>query len=40
MCSICIRGFFIQYEMAEGKVKSLTIIQGSGPSLTLLPKPR
>ncbi len=31
-------GFFIQFEMAEGKVKSLTLIQGSGPSLTLLPK--
>jgi len=31
-------GFFIQFEMTEGKVKSLTFIQGSGPSLTLLPK--
>jgi len=31
-------GFFIQFEMAEGKVKSLTFIQGSGPSLVLLPK--
>ncbi len=31
-------GFFVQFEMAEGKVKSLTLIQGSGPSLTLLPK--
>jgi len=31
-------GFFIQFEMAEGKVKSLTLIQGSGPSLVLLPK--
>ncbi len=31
-------GFFIQFEMAEGKVKSLTLLQGSGPSLTLLPK--
>jgi len=30
-------GFLIQFEMAEGKVKSLTLIQGSGPSLTLLP---
>jgi CubicO group peptidase (beta-lactamase class C family) len=32
-------GFFIQFEMADGKVRSLTLIQGSGPSLTLLPKP-
>ena len=31
-------GFFIQFEMAEGRVKSLTLIQGSGPSLVLLPK--
>ncbi|MCM3901408.1 MAG: serine hydrolase [Pyrinomonadaceae bacterium] len=31
-------GFFIQFEMAESKVKSLTLIQGSGPSLTLSPK--
>jgi len=31
-------GFFIQFEMAEGKVKSLTLVQGSGPSLVLLPK--
>ncbi len=31
-------GFFVQFEMAEGKVKSLTLIQGSGLSLTLLPK--
>ncbi len=31
-------GFFIQFEMIEGKVKSLTLIQGSGPSLVLLPK--
>jgi hypothetical protein len=31
-------GFFIQFEMAEGKVKSLSLIQGSAPSLTLLPK--
>jgi hypothetical protein len=28
-------GFFVQFEMAEGKVKSLTLIQGSGPSLVL-----
>ncbi|MGI8731980.1 MAG: serine hydrolase [Pyrinomonadaceae bacterium] len=31
-------GFFIEFEMAAGKVKSLTFIQGSGPSLVLLPK--
>jgi len=31
-------GFFVQFEMAESKVKSLTLIQGSGPSLTLSPK--
>ncbi len=31
-------GFFIQFEMADGKVKSLTFIQGSGPSLVLPPK--
>ena len=31
-------GFFVQFEMAEGKVKSLTLIQGSGPSLVFLPK--
>jgi CubicO group peptidase (beta-lactamase class C family) len=31
-------GFFIQFEMVESKVKSLTLIQGSGLSLTLLPK--
>ena len=30
-------GFFVQLEVAEGKVKSLTLIQGSGPSL-ILPK--
>ncbi len=30
-------GFFVQFEMADGKVKSLTFIQGSGPSL-ILPK--
>ncbi|MGH9941412.1 MAG: serine hydrolase [Pyrinomonadaceae bacterium] len=32
-------GFFVQFEMAEGKPKSLTMVQGSGPSLVLLPKP-
>ncbi len=31
-------GFFIQFEMAEAKPKSLTFLQGSGPSLVLLPK--
>lgn len=31
-------GFFIQFEMAEGKVMSLMLVQGSGPSLVLLPK--
>jgi hypothetical protein len=31
-------GFFMQFEMAEGKVISLTLVQGSGPSLVLLPK--
>jgi uncharacterized protein DUF3471/beta-lactamase family protein len=31
-------GFFVQFEMAEGRPKSLTLVQGSGPSLTLFPK--
>ena len=31
-------GFVIQFEVAEGKVKSLTLAQGTGPSLVLLPK--
>ncbi len=31
-------GFFVQFEVVEGNVKSLTLIQGSGPSLTLFPK--
>jgi hypothetical protein len=31
-------GFFVQFEMAGGKVKSLTIEQGPGASLTLMPK--
>jgi hypothetical protein len=31
-------GFFIQFEMAESKVMSLTLVQGPGPSLVLLPK--
>lgn len=32
-------GVFVQFEMAEGKVKSLSLVQGSGPSFTLSPKP-
>jgi len=32
-------GFFIQFEMADNKVKSMTIEQGPSVSLTLLPKP-
>lgn len=31
-------GFFVQFDMAEGKVKSLTIEQGPTMSFTLLPK--
>ncbi len=31
-------GYFIQFEKAGGKVKSLTLLQGSGLSLVLLPK--
>jgi hypothetical protein len=31
-------GFFVQFDMAGGKVKSMTIEQGPGVSLTLLPK--
>ena len=31
-------GFFVQYHMAEGKVQSLTLVQGSGPSFVLTPK--
>ena len=29
---------FTQFELAGGKVKSLTLIQGSAPNLVLLPK--
>jgi hypothetical protein len=29
-------GFFAQFHLAEGKVKSLTLVQGSRPSITLL----
>ncbi|MCS6805297.1 MAG: serine hydrolase [Acidobacteriota bacterium] len=32
-------GFFVQYEMADGQPKSITIEQGAGPSLTLPRKP-
>lgn len=28
-------GFFAQFDMADGKPKSLTMVQGSGPSITL-----
>jgi CubicO group peptidase (beta-lactamase class C family) len=31
-------GFFVQFGVAEGKVNSLTLIQGSAPNLVLLPK--
>ncbi len=31
-------GFFVQFEMAGGAVKSLKLEQGAAPSLTLLPK--
>lgn len=32
-------GFFAQFELADGKPKSLTLVQGSRPSVVLLPKP-
>ena len=32
-------GFFVQFEMAQGKPKNLTFIQGSGASFVLTPKP-
>lgn len=32
-------GFFAQFEIAEGRPKSLTLVQGSGPSVVLLPSP-
>lgn len=32
------RVMLAKIEMAEGKVMSLTLVQGSGPSLVLLPK--
>ena len=32
-------GFFAQFEMIDGKPKSLTLIQGSRTSIVLLPKP-
>ena len=31
-------GFFVEFDMAGGKAKSLTLIQGSAPNLVLLPK--
>jgi len=31
-------GFFVQFEKDGGRVKSITLVQGSGPSLVLLPK--
>jgi CubicO group peptidase (beta-lactamase class C family) len=32
-------GFFVSFELSDGKAKSMTIEQGQGPSLTLTPKP-
>ncbi|HLA11678.1 MAG TPA: serine hydrolase [Pyrinomonadaceae bacterium] len=32
-------GFFVQFELADGKPKNLTLVQGSRPSIVLLPKP-
>lgn len=31
-------GFFVQFEIADGKPKNLTLIQGSRPSIVFLPK--
>ena len=31
-------GFFIQFEKAEGRIKSMTLVQGAGGSFLLLPK--
>lgn len=31
-------GFFVQFEKDGGRVKSVTLVQGSGPSFVLLPK--
>jgi hypothetical protein len=31
-------GYFVQFELSEGRVKSLTLIQGAQPNITLLPK--
>jgi hypothetical protein len=31
-------GFFAEFEVAEGRTKSLTLVQGSRPSVVLLPK--
>jgi CubicO group peptidase (beta-lactamase class C family) len=32
-------GFFAQFELVEGRPKSLTLVQGPRPSIVLLPKP-
>lgn len=32
-------GFFAQFELADGKPKSLTLVQGPRPSVVLVPKP-
>jgi hypothetical protein len=34
-----IEGFFVQFDLARDKAKSLTLEQGAGPKLTLFPKP-
>jgi CubicO group peptidase (beta-lactamase class C family) len=31
-------GFFVQFEKSGGRVKNLTLVQGQGPNLVLLPK--
>ncbi|HET6891657.1 MAG TPA: hypothetical protein VFH31_11190, partial [Pyrinomonadaceae bacterium] len=31
-------GFFVQFDVADGKVKSVNLAQGSGPNLVFLPK--
>jgi hypothetical protein len=31
-------GFLVQFDLAEDKVKSMTLVQGSALSLVLLPK--
>ena len=32
-------GYFVQFDLSDGKVKSVTLIQGAQPSITLMPKP-